>query len=313
VTNPIDQTEPPATARPDPQPPTPDQAARIATEAWRDLDWGMLVWLALMTGARRGELCALRWDRLDFSTGVLTIRSSIAQSGARTWEKHTKTHQQRRITLDDQTLSLLRAYLRRCRERAEALGFELPEDARIFSLSPDGSTWLKPDSVSQRYVRMCARLGWNMNIHQLRHYSATELIGAGVDVRTVAGRLGHGGGGATTLRVYSAWLSEADQRAAGTIAERMADIPPDIGQDGVLIPAQRQPSEKDPPYLRITADLRAAIACGALRPGDALPTVAELASRYGVAPSTAHRAVAELSSAGLAVVSRGSRATVAVA
>jgi integrase len=70
----------------------------------------------------------------------------------------------------------------------------LKPEARIFSLTPDGSEWLKPDSVSQRYARMCARLGWDMNIHQLRHYSATELIAAGTDTRTVAGRLGHGGG-----------------------------------------------------------------------------------------------------------------------
>ncbi len=39
-------------------------------------------------------------------------------------------------------------------------------------------------------------------------------LSAGVDLRTVAGRLGHGGGGATTLRVYAAWVSESDRRAA---------------------------------------------------------------------------------------------------
>lgn len=53
---------------------------------------------------------------------------------------------------------------------------------------------LKPDTVTQRYSRMCERLGWEMHIHQLKHYSATELIAAGVDIRTVAGRLGHGDG-----------------------------------------------------------------------------------------------------------------------
>ena len=58
-------------------------------------------------------------------------------------------------------------------------------------------------------------------MHALRHYSATELIAAGVDVRTVAGRLGHGGGGATTLRVYAAWLSESDQRAAAALSRRL--------------------------------------------------------------------------------------------
>jgi len=41
-------------------------------------------------------------------------------------------------------------------------------------------------------------------LHSLRHYSATELVAAGVDLRTVAGRLGHGSSGATTLKVYAA-------------------------------------------------------------------------------------------------------------
>jgi integrase len=43
---------------------------------------------------------------------------------------------------------------------------------------------------------------------------------AGVDVRTVAGRLGHSGGGSTTLRTYSAFVLEADQRAAAALALR---------------------------------------------------------------------------------------------
>jgi integrase len=310
-TNPIEQAEPLTAGRTEPRPPTPKQAAAIANEAWTDVDWGMLVWLAMMTGARRGDLCALAWDRVDFATGVLTIRSSIAQTGGKTWEKHTKTHQQRRITLDEGTLALLRAYLQRCMERAKALGFELPRDARVFSLSLDGSMWLKPDSVGQRYARMCARLGWDMHLHQLRHYSATELIGAGVDVRTVAGRLGHGGGGSTTLRVYSAWLSEADQRAAGALAGRMPELPTSVEGGGALVPTQRAVTEDSAPYLRIAADLRAAITCGALRPGDPLPPVAELATRYGVAVGTAHRAVAQLAAAGEVDVARGHRARIA--
>lgn len=93
------------------------------------------------------------------------------------------------------------------------IGDALPEDGFVFSPDPDGSTWPKPGTATQRYSRMCARLGYSMHLHQLRHHSATELISAGVDARTVAGRLGHGGGGATTLRVYSAWVAEADQGA----------------------------------------------------------------------------------------------------
>ncbi len=161
-----------------PSPPTQAQAATIAMEASQDPDWGMFVWLAMTTGANRGELCALRWDGVDFDIGVLTIRSGIAQA------------EQRRI--DPQTITLLRAYLAHCAAHAAILGIERSPDAYVFSLSPDGRTASKPDTATQRYGAMCARLGWNMHLDQLPHYSATELIAAGVDVRTVNWRLQRG-------------------------------------------------------------------------------------------------------------------------
>jgi integrase len=68
---------------------------------------------------------------------------------------------------------------------------------------------------------MCADLGIDSHLHTLRHYSATELISSGVDIRTVVGRLGHGGGGTTTLRVYAAWVAESDKRAGGILASKM--------------------------------------------------------------------------------------------
>src|SRR4051794_3069827 len=125
--NPVRQAEPPALPKADPQPPTPTQAATIVTTAWRDPDWGMLVWLAMTTGARRGELCALRWRDVDFQTALLAVGSSIGQLGTRVWEKDTKTHQRRRIVLDAQTLALLRAYLHHRAQRAAQLGVELAE------------------------------------------------------------------------------------------------------------------------------------------------------------------------------------------
>jgi hypothetical protein len=44
---------------------------------------------------------------------------------------------------------------------------------------------------------------------------------SGVDLRTVAGRLGHGSGGATTLKVYAAWVARADQQASELLAARL--------------------------------------------------------------------------------------------
>ena len=49
---------------------------------------------------------------------------------------------------------------------------------------------------------------------------------AGVDIRTVAGRFGHSGGGSTTLRTYTAFVHEADQRAATALASRRSQLRP---------------------------------------------------------------------------------------
>ncbi|HEX9548078.1 MAG TPA: hypothetical protein VF942_12125, partial [Acidimicrobiales bacterium] len=54
-----------------------------------------------------------------------------------------------------------------------------------------------------------------------RHFSASQLIGAGVDVRTVAGRLGHADA-TTTLRVYSAFLEQRDREAAAVLGALVA-------------------------------------------------------------------------------------------
>jgi integrase len=216
---------PPAAPTPKPKPPSAREAARLVTEAWKDPDWGAMVWVAMTTGARRGELCGLRWSDIDHAGAVIMLHKSRAQVGREQWEKDTKTHQQRRIALDAETVIVLEEHLARCAAAAKSIGVKLAPDAFVFSRVPDGLTPLSPDSVTQRYRRMAVRIKIDTTIHALRHYSATELIASGIDIRTVAGRLGHGGGGATTLRVYAAWVSEADQRAAETIGPRMPARP----------------------------------------------------------------------------------------
>jgi integrase len=86
ATNPIAEAElPPA---PSPQPPSAQEAARILAEAWKDPDWGRLVWVAMVTGLRRGELCGIRWRHVDLDTGVLALErasgSAVARPGRRT-------------------------------------------------------------------------------------------------------------------------------------------------------------------------------------------------------------------------------------
>jgi integrase len=286
--NPVQFASPPAAKRPDPRPPSAEEAARIIEAAWESPDWGALVWLTMTTGARRGELCGLRWSHVDLPSGVLTYRRAIAQDGRHREEKDTKTHQQRRVTLDPETVAVLTEHRARCQERAASAGMTLTREAFVFSRLPGGRAHLVPSSVTQRYGRLVRRLGIDTHLHNLRHYSATELIAAGVDVRTVAGRLRHSGGGLTTLRVYAAWLAEADQRAAGGLLARMPERPAAVPLVKRALTSPRTPREL------IAAALHTQIVAGEFPDGAHLPGIKELAVQHGVAVSTVHRAFALL-------------------
>jgi hypothetical protein len=110
-------------------------------------------------------------------------------------------------------------------------------------------------------------------------------------------RLGHGSGGATTLKVYAAWVDEADRRAATTMA-------------GIMPAPVAAPRPPRGPYEVIAAELRDQIVTGRLRPGDQLPTITKLATRHGVAVGTVHRAMDLLGADGLIDASRGRRSVV---
>jgi integrase len=220
--NPADNAKKPKQRRPQPEPPTADDAARIVAAAWaQDEDWGALVWLVMVTGLRRAELLALRWSDVDFDTGMLAVRRNFVRSGNRRIEKDTKTHQMRRLALDPETVLMLADHRARYEQQVVAVGAEPSSQGFLFSYQPLRDIPADPSAVTHRYRRTCAELGIDSHLHALRHYSATELLTAGVDLRTVAGRLGHGGGGATTLRVYAAWVGEADRRASEILGGRM--------------------------------------------------------------------------------------------
>jgi integrase len=220
--NPAELARRPRQPVPEPDPPSTKDAARIVEEAARiSPDWGMFVWLVFVTGMRRAEVIALRWTNVDLKARTLRIsRNWVEIVGQGGQEKDTKSHQGRTIALDKETVKLLKRYHRQQEEDLQQLGVELPDDAFVFSYSPTRERPYSPSGVTHKYTRMCAQLGIKSHLHALRHYSATELLSAGVDLRTVAGRLGHGGGGATTLRVYAKFVTEPDRQAAEILGRR---------------------------------------------------------------------------------------------
>lgn len=225
--NPAKVAQRPKQKPPEPKPPTPDEAARLIKKAFDlDEDWGKLVWLVMTTGMRRAEVAALRWRDVDLGAEVVEIRRSYVRTEGEGVEKDTKTHQMRRLALDSETVTLLRGHKKRVEQRCKELHTPWSDDLFVFSGNkiPDHTKPYPPDAISRRYKRMATGLGIKTHIHSLRHYSATELLTAGIDLRTVAGRLGHGGGGATTLRVYAAWVAASDRKAAELLGSRMPKL-----------------------------------------------------------------------------------------
>jgi integrase len=76
--------------------------------------------------------------------------------------------------------------------------------------------------VTHKVAEIAKAAGVGLNIKALRHYTASQLLAGGIDLRNTAARLGHGGGGATTLRHYADPISEVDRRAAAYLAQLTA-------------------------------------------------------------------------------------------
>ncbi len=225
--------------RPKIRPPSPDDVvALFEAAAVDDPEFVLFLVLAADTGARRGELSALR--RTDFNDdGTVTISRAMVIGPDGPVEKEPKNDDSvRTIALSGRTLDLLADHWRHCEERARVCGTSLVADAFVFAAEPDGSRAWRPDTWTHRFVRLRSKLGMKkVRLHDLRHFVVTRLLAAGVPVSQVAGRVGHGGGGATTLKVYGHFVQAQDRAAADLLAEltrRSIDDPqPETLEGGV--------------------------------------------------------------------------------
>lgn len=234
--NPAADASPPRVPVPDVTPPTPKQLAQILARARRETpELATFLLLAAATGARRSELVALRWSDIDLDAGVVVVSRGIVVVKGELIEKGAKTHASRRVALDAGTVDALLGHRTAMRARAQACNRSIDPSAFVFSNSADCSMPWFPGSVSRSFQRLCRRERIEgVRLHDLRHFVATQLLGAGVDVRTVAGRLGHRNA-ATTLNVYAHFLEPADRDAAeliGNVLASNAASPGELGSRG---------------------------------------------------------------------------------
>jgi integrase len=172
--------------------------------------------LAAYTGARRGELLYLRWYAVDLDAAEVTFGGSTAVVRGQRVEGTTKGGRSRVISIDRDTVTILRAHRRRQAEERQAAGSAWADDGGLVFTTKWGEP-LYPDTVTalmtklihayNRSVTEPSRALPHARLHDLRHLHATTLLLAGVPVHIVAARLGHADP-AVTLRVYSHVLRE---------------------------------------------------------------------------------------------------------
>jgi len=192
----------------------------------RDPDLASLLMFAALTGMRRGELCGLRWSDVDFELARIEVARSVVVVVGGVQDKSTKTNRSRYVALDPVGVSLLTGRLEETRAAARDASIELPTDAYVFSPELDGNEPFRPDYLTSFFTKVRNAAGApGVRLHDLRHFTATQLIGAGVDVRTVAGRLGHSDP-SLTLRVYGHVLEERDRAAAAVMGSLLTRSEP---------------------------------------------------------------------------------------
>ncbi len=101
---------PPHPRKREPDPPTPEQAARLLNLVWaEDEEFGLYLWTAITTGARRGEVNALRENRFSFARQQVRVSANyIVKQGSRI-EKRPKDGEGRLLSLDPLTCDCGRA------------------------------------------------------------------------------------------------------------------------------------------------------------------------------------------------------------
>ena len=218
--NPSESAKPPTTIRRPIPATSPDDVAKVIAEAReRSPALGLYLWLVAVTGVRRGELCGLQIRGIDLDRGLIHVAFNYVVRGGQRVRKDTKTHQDRWLAIDPDTCALIATYLDEIEADLAVVGAGLRDDAYLFSNDPAHSRPWNPDWATHKVAEAAAAAGVKLDIKGGRHYTASQLLAGDFDLRNTAARLGHSGGGATTLRHYADPVPEVDRRAAAYLAK----------------------------------------------------------------------------------------------
>lgn len=232
--NPARMIDLPAASHTDQHIPTVEEAQHLLQALAREpRHFRVFYLLAMATGCRRGELCALRWA--DFCTSgngfILTVsRSRSIVAGKGVVEGGTKNGHSRQIILSPTLRGVLLSYRWRLTQEAARHGRKL---SPYLFVNSEGAL-IHPDTFTKRLRKIYAANGFpaEYHLHTLRHFFVSTLLHSGIDKQTVAELAGHGDTGFLE-RTYCHPEMSRKQEAATSM---LTSLHP---KDGFLFPLQK--------------------------------------------------------------------------
>jgi len=189
-----------------------------------EVKYRLLALLALSTGMRKAEIFGLEWSHIDFTANTINIeQTSQYLPGEGIYKDTTKTEESTRIiTIPVSIMELFKQH--KVQQGANRLKLgdkwrpDIPKEKKIIDTERIFTTWngkpAHPDSFNTWLRKFAIKHDMpHITPHSFRHMTATYLITGGVDLRTVAGKLGHANSNTTQL-VYSHLVKSAEKETA---------------------------------------------------------------------------------------------------
>lgn len=177
------------------------------------LKWQAYIYLAADTGARKGELCGLQWNDINWTEKRITIRRNLQYTASKgVYVAAPKNGLTRIVDIGDDVLKLLQT-LRNEQAKHCISQWVFTQDNK--------SDPMNPQTPTRYFKKFGNKYGIkDFHPHALRHTSASIAITSGADVVSVSQRLGHKDT-AITLRMYAHANDESIRRAGQAVRDAL--------------------------------------------------------------------------------------------
>lgn len=177
--------------------------------------------LLAYSGMRKGEALALNWNDVDFKENEIRINKALSRGKDNVlYIKATKTRTARTLTMDPETMDILKMWKKQQQQQYQLLGFNtLQPNQPVFS--NDQNNFLQPTITRKWLEHVLNKYKLpKITTHGFRHTHCSILIEAGVAQKDVQDRLGHTDI-KTTMNIYAHVSQQAKDGAINKFANYM--------------------------------------------------------------------------------------------